>query len=86
MAFISPDGHEEHFKVNRAVLGSLFMVLPMNKFYAIGSTRIRVLDILGILMVLGGMSVPLLHATLRVLTIPIREAKRMNKLRKEGRK
>jgi predicted CXXCH cytochrome family protein len=86
MAFISPDGHEEHFKVNRAVLGSLFMVLPMNKFYAIGSTRIRVLDILGILMVLGGMSVPLLHATLRVLTIPIREARRMNKLRKEGRR
>jgi hypothetical protein len=44
------------------------------------------LDVLGILMVFGGMSVPIVHMTLRFLTIPIREAKRMNKLRKEGRK
>jgi len=86
MAIIAPDGHEEHYAVNRAVLGSVITLLPINQFYAIGSTRIRILDILGILMVFGGMSVPIVHATLRILTIPIREAKRLNKLRKEGRR
>jgi len=86
MAIINPAGHEEHYKVNRAVLGSVFTVLPLNQFYALGGTRIKFLDILGVLMVVGGMSVPLVHITLRILTSPIREAKRMNQLRKERRK
>ncbi|MGC2063733.1 MAG: hypothetical protein WA610_12205 [Thermodesulfovibrionales bacterium] len=86
MAIIAPDGREEHYSVNRAVLGSVFALLPMNQFYALGGTRIRVLDILGIAMVFGGMSLPVMHILLRFLTIPIREAKRMNKLRKRGRR
>ena len=86
MAIIAPDGHEEHYAVNRAVLGSVITLLPINQFYAIGGTRLRFLDILGILMVFGGMSVPIVHLTLRFLTIPIREAKRLNKLRREGRR
>jgi predicted CXXCH cytochrome family protein len=86
MAIIAPNGHEEHYAVNRAVLGSVITLLPINHFYVLGSTRVRLLDILGILMVFGGMSVPLVHMALRILTIPIREAKRMNKLRKEGRR
>jgi hypothetical protein len=86
MAIISPDGHEEHYAVNRAVLGSVITLLPINQFYAIGSTRLRLLDILGVLMVFGGLSVPIVHLTLRFLTIPVREAKRLNKLRKGGRR
>jgi hypothetical protein len=85
MAIIAPDGREEHYTVNRAVLGSLFTVLPMNQFYALGSTRLRFLDILGVVMVFGGVSVPIVHLTLRFLTIPIREARRLNKQRKGGR-
>ncbi len=86
MAIISPDGQEEHYNVNPAVLGSMFSILPLNQFYALGSTRIKLLDIIGILMVVGGMSVPIVHITLRILTSPIREAKRLNKLRKEGKR
>ena len=86
MAIIAPNGHEEHYKVNRAVLGSVMTLLPVNQFYVLGSTRVRLLDILGIAMVFGGMSVPLLHLAMRILTIPIREAKRMNKLRKGVRR
>ncbi|NJD57719.1 MAG: hypothetical protein FIA94_15115 [Nitrospirae bacterium] len=86
MAIIAPDGHEEHYAVNRAVLGSVITLLPINQFYAIGSTRLRFLDILGILMVFGGMSVPIVHLTLRFLTIPVREAKRLNKLRRGDRR
>ncbi len=86
MAIISSDGKEEHYKVNRAALGSVYTLLPMNRFYVLGSTRVKLLDIIGVLMVFGGMSVPIVHLTLRILTIPVREAKRMNKLRKEGRK
>ncbi len=86
IAFTTPDGHEEHYNVNPTVLGSIFTILPLNQFYVLGSTRIKILDIIGILMVVGGMSVPIAHVTLRMLTSPIREAKRLNKLRKEGKK
>ncbi|MHB8880682.1 MAG: cytochrome c3 family protein [Thermodesulfovibrionales bacterium] len=85
MAIINPNGHEEHYRVNRAVLGSVFTVLPINQFYVLGGTRIRLLDILGVLMVVGGMSVPIVHITLRIVTSPIRYAKSLNKLRKEQR-
>jgi hypothetical protein len=86
MAVISPDGHEEHYRVNRSVLGSVFTLLPIHQFYALGGTRIRLLDILGIAMVFGGMSLPVMHMLLRLLSIPIREARRMNRLRKGGRR
>ncbi|MFA4828679.1 MAG: cytochrome c3 family protein [Thermodesulfovibrionales bacterium] len=86
MAIITPNGHEERYNVNPAVLGSMFSILPLNQFYALGGTRIKILDIIGILMVVGGMSVPIVHITLRILTSPIREARRLNKLRKEGRR
>jgi len=86
MTLITPDGHEEHYNVNPTVLGSMFTMLPLNQFYALGSTRLKLLDILGVLMVIGGMSVPIAHITLRILTSPIREAKRLNKLRKEDKR
>jgi len=86
MAVISPDGHEEHYLVNRSVLGSVFTLLPIHQFYALGGTRIRLLDILGIAMVFGGVSLPVMHILLRLLSIPIREARRMNRLRKGGRR
>ena len=49
------------------VLVSAASVLPMGGFYALGSTRIGVLDWLLLLAVLAGLAVPALHITARLL-------------------
>jgi predicted CXXCH cytochrome family protein len=86
MAVISKDGQENFYNLNPVVLNSMFAILPLNQFYVLGSTRLKILDILGVLMVIGGISVPIAHITLRILTSPIREARRLNELRKEGKR
>ena len=37
-------------------------------FYMLAGTRVRILDLLLVLAILGGMSVPALHMTARLLT------------------
>ncbi len=86
VAVVKADGRLQNFKAKPEVLGSVFSVVSLKQFYVLGSTRLKALDWIGILMVFGGLSVPLAHITLRVLTSPIREAKRLNKMRKEGKR
>lgn len=86
MAVITPDGTERFYPVSPVALNSMFTILPLNDFYVLGSTRLKIFDILGVLMIIGGMFVPIAHITLRILTSPIREARRLNKLRKEGKR
>jgi hypothetical protein len=86
VAIVKADGRLKEYKVQPEVLGSMISLASLKQFYVLGSTRLKVLDWIGILMVFGGMSVPVLHITLRVLTSPIREAKRMNKMRKGDRR
>jgi predicted CXXCH cytochrome family protein len=86
VAIVKADGRMTRHKAKSEVLGSMFSLLSLKQFYVLGSTRLKGLDWLGILMVFGGMSLPIAHITLRILTSPIREAKRMNKLRKEGKR
>jgi predicted CXXCH cytochrome family protein len=49
-----------------AVLDALYGTAD---FYMIGATRSRILSILGIAIILGGLAVPLVHGTLRLLTM-----------------
>ena len=42
-------------------------ISSVGDFYALGGTRIRLLDFLLLAAVLGGMSIPALHMTARVL-------------------
>lgn len=86
VAVVKADGRITRHKAKPEVLGSMFSLLSLKQFYVLGSTRLKGLDWLGILMVFGGMSFPLAHITLRVLTSPIREAKRLNKMRKEDKR
>ena len=86
VAVVKADGRMTRHKAKSEVLGSMFSLLSLKQFYVLGSTRLKGLDWLGILMVFGGMSLPLAHITLRVLTSPIREAKRLNKIRKEDKR
>jgi len=67
MSLVDSDGHVRHVLIDEKVLGSITSVGSLGGFYALGSTRIRILDILLILAVLGGMSVPALHMTARLL-------------------
>lgn len=82
VAIVKADGRLKEYKVQPEVLGSMISLASLKNFYVLGSTRLKILDWIGILMVFGGMSVPLLHITFRILTSPIREAKRLNKMRK----
>lgn len=86
VAIVKADGRLTKYTAKPEVLGSMISLLSLKQFYVLGSTRLKVLDWIGILMVLGGASVPVLHIMARILTSPIREAKRMNQLRKGGKR
>ena len=59
--------------VQNEVLNSLTSMDSVRGFYAIGSTRIKLLDYLLILVVLGAASVPLVHMTIKRLFKGVRE-------------
>ena len=59
-----PDGRRERFDADKAVLSSVISVDSISGFYAPGGTRIKLLDYLLVLAVLGGLAVPVVHITL----------------------
>jgi hypothetical protein len=63
----------------RDILNSVYSILPVSKFYAVGSTSIKLLDILFIVAVIGGLAVPIGHIAFRIITSPIRSLRRMGK-------
>ncbi len=75
MAVAKPDGTEKLYKVDAAALSSVFAMLPLNQFYVLGGTRLKVMDYLGAAMILGGIAVPVVHGTLRMLTARLRRAR-----------
>jgi hypothetical protein len=79
------DGRETFYQVDEAALGSLFVMLPLNQFYAIGSMRQQAFDIMGAVMIMGGLAVPVLHGSIRMLTGRIRRSRTSNRTGREGR-
>jgi hypothetical protein len=61
------DGSIREYPAADEVLNSVASVGSLGGFYVLGSTRIKILDFLLILAVLGGMSVPALHGSARML-------------------
>jgi len=86
VAIVKADGKLSRYTARPEVLGSMFSLLSLRQFYVIGATRLTLLDWLGILMVAGGMMVPMAHITVRILTSPIREARKQHELRKGGKR
>jgi predicted CXXCH cytochrome family protein len=72
MAVITPEGKEELYAVNPDVLKSAISALPLSQFYVLGSTRLVILDFLGIFMVVAGASLPVVHMAARILTRRLR--------------
>ena len=63
----------------KEVLNSIYTILPVSKFYALGSSSVKLLDILFIVALLGGIAVPIGHIAFRVITSPLRALRRMGK-------
>ncbi|HIJ89623.1 MAG: hypothetical protein OEV89_02040 [Desulfobulbaceae bacterium] len=62
------DGSANHFQVDRTVLESF----SLRHFYVLGGTRMKLIDKIGFLLLAGGLSVVLVHLTVRIATIPLR--------------
>ena len=63
LTMAGPDGRPLRHGVEKEVLGSLTATGTMKGFYAIGSTRIKLLDYLLVLVLLGVVCVPIAHLT-----------------------
>ncbi len=64
ISLVGPDGRRVGYGANSDVLSSAFSVDSVSGFYAIGGTRIKLLDILLILAVLGGVGIAVGHVAL----------------------
>jgi hypothetical protein len=60
----APDGRKQRFAADKKVLNSVVSVDSVGDFYAPGGTRIRMLDGLLVLALVGGMAVPVGHIAL----------------------
>ena len=64
ISLIGPDGRRVGYGANADVLNSAFSVDSVKGFYAIGGTRIKLLDILLALAILGGLGIAVGHVVL----------------------
>ncbi len=67
VSIVGPDGRPVRYGAQKEVLNSIISVDSVSGFYAIGGTRIKLLDALLVLALMGGFGVPIGHATVRWL-------------------
>lgn len=73
LTIAGPDGRPLRHGIQKDVLNSLTSMNSVRGFYAIGSTRIKLLDTLLIVVFLGAISVPVGHMTIKRLFKSLRE-------------
>jgi hypothetical protein len=73
------DGKPTVFNAKQEVIGSVYSILPVSKFYALGSSNARLLDYLFIIALIGGVAVPIGHIALRIIASPLRSLRKMGK-------
>jgi len=73
------DGKITVLPAKKGVLSSVYSIIPVRKFYALGGTNISLFDILFYVALIGGIAVPIGHITLRIITSPLRSLRRMGK-------
>jgi predicted CXXCH cytochrome family protein len=69
------DGTRQLHRVERRVLESYYV----NHFYAIGGTRVRNLDRIGFVLVIGGLCLVAGHLLVRIATAPVRRKRKEKK-------
>ena len=67
VSIVGGDGRPVRHDADKDVLNSVMSVDSVSGFYAIGGTRIKLLDVLLVFAFLGGISVPIGHLTLKWL-------------------
>ncbi|MEW6593875.1 MAG: cytochrome c3 family protein [Thermodesulfobacteriota bacterium] len=72
IALSREDGSVSHHMVDRRALESFHV----SHFYAIGGTRVRLLDKVGLALLVGGVLVVMGHLGVRLATIPVRRARK----------
>lgn len=73
------EGRTNVLKAKDDVLNSVFSIIPVRKFYVLGSTSIKLFDILFVVALIGGIAVPIGHISFRIITSPLRSLRRMGK-------
>jgi predicted CXXCH cytochrome family protein len=73
------NGETTVLPAQKAILSSVYSIVPARKFYAIGGTNISLFDILFYVALIGGIAVPIGHLTLRIVFSPIKSLRRMGK-------
>jgi len=73
LTFDMNDGSVASYNVDRQTLQTYFV-----EFNALGTTRVRLLDKIGIALIAGGVAVVFIHLTARLLTIPLRKRNKEN--------
>ncbi len=67
VSLVREDGTRARYDAESEVLSSAVSLNSVGGFYALGGTRIKLLDVLLVLVVLGAASVPIVHLTMRKL-------------------
>lgn len=80
LTIASPDGRPLRHGIQKEVLNSLLATESVRGFYAIGSTRIKLLDYALVLVFLAGIGGPLAHMTIKWLFRRFREQHEAEKL------
>jgi len=65
VSVIGPDGRPVRFSTDKGVLSSLMSVGSVSGFYAIGGTRVKLLDVLLGVVFIGAVSVPVGHLSMK---------------------
>jgi hypothetical protein len=80
LTIASPDGRPIRHGVQKDILNSLLATESVHGFYAIGSTRIKLLDNLLVLVLLASVGGPLVHMTIKWLFRRVRERHEAKKI------
>jgi hypothetical protein len=64
VSIIRSDGRKQRYQADSEVLNSVLSVDSVSDFYALGGTRVRLLDGLLILGLVAGLAIPLGHMTM----------------------
>ncbi len=67
LAYIDEDGRNVRYPADKEVLTSIFSIDSVREFYVVGGTRIELLDLLLLLAVFGGISMPIGHQLVKRL-------------------
>ena len=59
-----PDGRKIRFEADKEILSSMVSVDTVGEFYVLGGTRIKILDALLVLSLIGGLAIPVGHIAL----------------------